>query len=69
MIDGDINNNNNDDDDDDDDDDKEMILCIGAARGGDTGNVPPLPKLKKLLQKNDVISEGSIFSNNFSKNR
>ena len=37
---------------------------------GNTGNVPPpKKKLKKLLEKNDVISEGSIFNNNLSKSR
>ena len=37
-------------------------------QGGTQGTPPPPTKWKKLL-KNDVISESSIFSNNFSKNR
>ena len=41
------------------------IRIIGAAREGTQGTFAP--KLKKLLQKNDVISECSIFSK-FSKN-
>ena len=38
----------------------------GVARGEGGGKSPR--NRKKLLQKNDVIYEGSIFSNNFSKN-
>ena len=50
------------------------LIVFGLSKhrrrqGGNTGNVPPPPKLKKFLQKNGVISEGSIFSNNFSKSR
>ena len=28
----------------------------------------PPPETEKLMYKNGVVSEGSIFSNNFSKN-
>ena len=42
------------------------IRDMGVARG--KGGNPPPPKQKKLLQKNDVISEGSIFSSKFSRN-
>ena len=36
------------------------------SQGGNDGNSPT--ENKKLLKKNDIISEGSIFSNIFSKN-
>ena len=39
----------------------------GVDMGGLGGGFKP-PEPGKMLQKNDVISEGSIFSNNFSKN-
>ena len=41
-------------------------LGSGAARGN-SGNVHPT-KPEKMLKKNYAIPEGSIVSNNFSKN-
>ena len=38
----------------------------GRSQGGGREEIPPRNR-KKLLQKNGVISEGSIFSNKFSK--
>ena len=38
----------------------------GVARGG-KGEISPPPKPKKIVVENGVISEGSIFSNRFSK--
>ena len=38
----------------------------GRSQGGEGGKFAP-PKPKKWLQKNGVISEGSIFSNKFQK--
>ena len=48
---------------------KLMRVLNGCHQGrsqGERGEIPP-PKPKKLLQKNGVISESSIFSNKFSK--
>ena len=39
----------------------------GRSQGGKGGKSPPKPK--KLLQKTGVISQCSIFSNKFSKNK
>ena len=36
---------------------------IGRGKGE-----PPAPETEKMLKKSGVISEGSIFSNKFSKN-
>ena len=41
-------------------------LNSGVRRGGVGGSNPP-PNRKKMLQKNDVITEVSIFSNKFSQ--
>ena len=46
----------------------DSVQHIGVARGGTQGTSPPPPEIEKMLQKTGVISEGSIFSNNFSKN-
>ena len=40
----------------------------GRSQGGKGGKFPP-PETEKLFRKNAVISEGSIFSNKFSKNK
>ena len=39
----------------------------GAPHGRSQGEIPP-PERGKIVVENGVISEGSIFSNNFSKN-
>ena len=47
---------------------KKMRSTVNQGRSqGERGKNSPLPKQKKLLQKNGVISESSIFSNKFSK--
>ena len=42
--------------------------CIGAWKGGEHGNAPAPQKSEKMLKKSGVIFQGSIFSNNFSRN-
>ena len=44
-----------------------MKVTGDGVRRGNRGFKPPPPNLKKLLQKNDVIPEGSIFTNSFSQ--
>ena len=45
----------------------EIKALTYAPPGGTWGTFLPLPKFKKLFYKNDVLSEGSIFSHNHSK--
>ena len=42
--------------------------CKGVARGEGGKSSPPPPETEKIVVENGVISEGSIFSNKFSKN-
>ena len=44
-----------------------MKMTHSLGQGGNIGNASP--EMEKLLKKSGVISEGSIFSNNFPKNR
>ena len=46
---------------------EECADIIGAARG-ENMELPP-PEIEKMLLKNNVISESSIFSNNLARNR
>ena len=45
----------------------EIKALTYAPPGGTRGTFLPLPKFKTLIYKNDVLSEGSIFSHNLSK--
>ena len=44
-----------------------IVECIGAAGWGEHRKRSPPPEIEKIVVKNDVISEGSIFRNNFPK--
>ena len=49
---------------------RQKYYFIGAAKGGgDTEHRERPPEIEKIVVENGVISEGSIFSNNFSTSR